>query len=230
MDAPQMEIERLKELLMVHSIQVEALTRLLMEKGGIRQDEFFRKLRKVQAEYQNGPGCRVEKIISGGQTGADQAALDAAIELGIPHGGSIPLGRKTEAGRLSDKYQLQELDTSSYPKRTEQNVTDSDGTLIMSHGALDSGSEYTSEMAEKHGKPWVHVDTKTMSDGTAMVLIQSWIDRNEIKVLNVAGPRASKDPQIYSMARRILKLTFQGHRKTEQGGPRWTGSGSSNKE
>jgi hypothetical protein len=220
MDATKMELERLKELLRVHSILVEALTRLLMEKGGIRQDEFFRRLRTVQAEYQDGPGCRVEKIISGGQTGADQAALDAAIELGIPHGGSIPLGRKTEAGRLPDKYQLQELDTSSYPKRTEQNVIDSEGTLIISHGALDSGSEYTMEMAEKHSKPWVHVDTKTMSDGVAMVLIQSWIDRNEIKVLNVAGPRASRDPQVYSMARRILKLTLQGHRKTEQGGPK----------
>jgi hypothetical protein len=220
MEAPQMELERLKELLKVHSIQVEALTRLLMEKGVIPQDEFFGKLRKVQTEYQDHHGRRVEKIISGGQTGADQAALDAAIELGLPHGGSIPLGRKTEAGRLSDKYQLQELDTSSYPKRTEQNVIDSDGTLIMSHGALDSGSEYTREMAEKHGKPWVHVDTKTMSDGAAMVLIQSWIDRNEIKVLNVAGPRASRDPQVYTIARRILKITFQGHRKTQQIGPK----------
>jgi Circularly permutated YpsA SLOG family len=220
MDAPQMELDRLKELLKVHSIQVEALTRLLMEKEFISQDEFFRELRKVQTEYQDHPGLHVEKIISGGQTGADQAALDAAIELGIPHGGSIPLGRKTEAGRLADKYQLRELDTSSYPKRTEQNVIDSDGTLIMSYGALDSGSEYTKEMAEKHGKPWVHVDTKTMSDGSAMVLIQSWIDRNEIKVLNVAGPRASRDPRIYSIARRILKIAFQGHRKTEKSGPK----------
>jgi hypothetical protein len=90
----------------------------------------------------------------------------------------------------------------------------------MSHGALDSGSEYTREMAEKHGKPWVHVDTKTLPDGAAMVLIQSWIDRNEIKVLNVAGPRASRDPQVYTIARRILKITFQGHRKPEQSRPK----------
>ena len=99
-------------------------------------------------------------------------------------------------------------------------MINSDGTLIMSHGELDSGSEYTKEMAKKHGKPWVHVDTKTTSDGAGMILIQSWIDRNEIKVLNVAGPRASKDPQIYAIARRILKMTFQEHRKPQQIGPK----------
>ena len=215
MEARETDLEQLKELLMVRSVQVEALTRLLVEKGVFRREEFLIKLRKVQTEYQGSPGCHVEKIISGGQTGADQAALDAAIELGIPHGGSIPLGRKTESGRLPDRYQLRELETSSYPKRTEQNVIDSDGTLIMFHGALDSGSEYTREMAEKHRKPWVQVDSKTVSEGAAMVLIQSWIDRNGIKVLNVAGPRASRDPQIYSIVRKILNLTFQGHRKAD---------------
>ena len=78
----------------------------------------------------------IDKIISGGQTGADRAALDVAIELGIPHGGWVPKGRKTEAGRLPAKYQLKEMPTDSYPERTEQNVLDSDGTLIISHGSL----------------------------------------------------------------------------------------------
>ena len=73
----------------------------------------------------------IKKIISGGQTGADRAALDVAIKLGIRHGGWIPKGRKTEDGPLSDKYQLQEMPTASYPARTEQNVIDSDGTLII---------------------------------------------------------------------------------------------------
>ena len=80
----------------------------------------------------------IKKIISGGQTGADQAALDVAIESGIPHGGWIPKGRKTENGRLPDKYQLKEMATSSYPKRTEQNIIDSHGTLIISNGKLIS--------------------------------------------------------------------------------------------
>jgi len=76
----------------------------------------------------------INKLISGGQTGADRAALDVAIELGTPHGGWIPKGRKTEDGRLPDKYQLKEMLTASYPKRTEQNVIDSHGTLIITYG------------------------------------------------------------------------------------------------
>ena len=95
----------------------------------------------------------ISKIISGGQTGADRAALDVAIELGISHGGWIPKGRKTERGPLPAKYQLTEMPTDSYPKRTEQNVVDSDGTLIISHGELTGGSDYTRMMAAKHGKP-----------------------------------------------------------------------------
>ena len=86
------------------------------------------------------------KIISGGQTGADRAALDVAIELDIPHGGWIPKGKKTEAGVIPDKYQLKEMPTASYPKRTEQNVIDSDGTLILTHGKLTGGSALTARM------------------------------------------------------------------------------------
>lgn len=85
----------------------------------------------------------LRKIISGGQTGADQAALDAAIAKGIPHGGSIPLDRMTEDGPLPEKYRLVELQTRSYPVRTEQNVIDADATIILSHGALTQGSLLT---------------------------------------------------------------------------------------
>jgi hypothetical protein len=104
----------------------------------------------------------IERIVSGGQTGADQAALDIAIELEIPHGGWVPKGRKTERGTLPAKYQLQEMPTNSYPKRTEQNVIDSDGTLIIVHGELSGGSEYTRKMAIKHNKPTCQ-DQKTSS-------------------------------------------------------------------
>ena len=88
----------------------------------------------------------VTKIISGGQTGADRAALDVAIKLGILHGGWIPKGRLTENGKLDDKYQLKEMDTANYNQRTEQNVIDSNGTLILSHGKLTGGSDYTQDM------------------------------------------------------------------------------------
>ena len=80
----------------------------------------------------------VKKIVSGGQTGADQAALDVAIELGIPHGGWIPKGRKTESGPLPEKYKLKEMPTAFYPKRTVQNVVDPDGTFVEFHGNIMS--------------------------------------------------------------------------------------------
>ena len=96
----------------------------------------------------------IKKIISGGQTGADQAALDAAIKLDIPHGGWIPKGKITENGPLSDKYQLDEMPTASYEERTEQNIIDSDGTLIVSHGRLTGGSALTRELAMENGKRW----------------------------------------------------------------------------
>jgi len=146
----------------------------------------------------------ITKIISGGQTGADRAALDVAIAHGIPHGGWIPKGRKTEAGRLSTKYQLQEMPTNSYPERTEKNVVDSDGTLIISHGNLTGGSEYTREMAKKHGKPWIHVDASKHSVDAAVEVIRAWVSGNQIKVLNVAGPRASKDAKIYGSTDTLL--------------------------
>jgi hypothetical protein len=92
----------------------------------------------------------IKKIISGGQTGTDRAALDAAIKLSIPHGGWIPKGQKGEDGPLPAKYKSQEMPTASYPKRTEKNVIDSDGTLIISRGKPTGGSDYTRKMALKN--------------------------------------------------------------------------------
>ena len=138
----------------------------------------------------------LQKIISGGQTGADRAALDVAIELDIPHGGWIPKGRKTEDGVLPDKYQLKEMPTASYPKRTEKNVLDSDGSLILSHGKLTGGSALTLKTAKQHHRPRLHVDLNKTIEFEAAQLIHSWIIRHGIRVLNVAGSRASKDPII----------------------------------
>jgi Circularly permutated YpsA SLOG family len=151
---------------------------------------------------------RLERIVSGGQTGADQAALDVAIELGIPHGGWVPKGRRTECGPLPEKYRLKEMPTDSYPKRTEQNVIDSDGTLIISHGDLREGSEYTRKMAAKHGKPWIHIDADKHSVEAAVQMIRTWVSGNDIEVLNVAGPPASKDAQIYTETKRILRAVL----------------------
>jgi len=137
----------------------------------------------------------IKKIISGGQTGPDRAALDAALHCGIEHGGAIPKGRRAENGVVPSIYLLDELSTTSYPARTERNILDSDGTLIVSHGRLSGGSALTRRLAEKHHRPVLHVN---LNKGEYPVQrVKLWIERNGIETLNVAGPRASKDPQIY---------------------------------
>jgi len=147
----------------------------------------------------------IKKIISGGQTGVDRAALDAAIRMGIPHGGWIPKGRLTEEGPLPDTYHLDEMKTDSYPERTEKNVEVSDGTLIISRGALTGGTEYTRKMVLKHGKQMLHIDLSLhASPLDAASLVSSWVEMQRIEILNVAGPRASKDPNIYVEALGIL--------------------------
>ena len=159
----------------------------------------------------------IEKIISGGQTGADRAALDVAIKMGIEHGGWIPKGRKAEDGPLSDKYQLQEMPTASYPKRTEQNVIDSDGTLIVARGKLTGGTDYTRQMALKHKKQLLGIDLDQTDLYNAASLVASWIKLRRIEILNVAGPRASKDRQIYSDVINILERAIQILRDEERG-------------
>lgn len=150
----------------------------------------------------------VSKIISGGQTGADRAALDVAVKLGITHGGWIPKGRLAEDGVLDEKYQLREMESAKYNLRTEQNVIDSNGTLIISHGPLTGGSEYTREIAIYHNRPWLHIDLNNTIAFQAAKKIRNWIAENEIKVLNVAGSRASKDPDIYKATTDILETAF----------------------
>ncbi len=136
----------------------------------------------------------------------DRAALDAAIELGIPHGGWLPKGRLAEDGPISDKYQVKEMPTDSYEARTEQNVIDSEGTLIISHGELTGGSAYTRKMTMKHNKPWYHANLNKLPTFQAAMIIEDWISKNGIETLNVAGPRHSKDPIIYGLVTVILEL------------------------
>ena len=154
----------------------------------------------------------IEKIISGGQTGADRAALDVAIKLGIPYGGWVPRGKITEEGSLPEKYQMQEMPTESYAARTEQNVIDSDGTLIICRGKPTGGSDYTREMALKHKKQLLHIDLNLTTSFDAASLVSSWIKLHQLKILNVAGPRASKDPNVYVDVFRILEWAFKIYR------------------
>lgn len=166
----------------------------------------------------------IVKIVSGGQTGADRAALDAAIKFGIPHGGWIPRGRLAEDGALPAAYALEETASRAYAERTEKNVTDSDGTLIVSRGELTGGSAYTREMAAKHRRPWLHVDLDQTTAFRAALEVRAWVLAEGIGVLNVAGPRASKDSRIYPDTFALLESVFylllsaQGSREARAAG------------
>lgn len=150
----------------------------------------------------------IQKIISGGQTGADQGALDAAIKLGLAHGGWIPKGRKTETGPLPISYKLKETSSSHYSKRTKLNVEDSDGTLIVSHGKLSGGSAYCRTVAQKHGKPLMHIDLNRTAAFPAALTAKKWVLTHAIRFLNVAGPRASKDPSIYQTVFNLVETLY----------------------
>lgn len=152
----------------------------------------------------------VTRIVSGGQTGADRGALDAALALGIEHGGYCPRGRRAEDGSIPAHYQLRETDSRDYAVRTERNIIESDGTLIVSFGPLTGGSALTRRLARKHRKPVLHIE---LDRGIAAALapdsIRSWLRAHDIATLNVAGPRASHAPAIADAVHQLLLAVFR---------------------
>jgi hypothetical protein len=144
----------------------------------------------------------LNRIISGGQTGVDRAALDVALTLGIPCGGWCPQGRKAEDGPLPERYPLRETPWDGYPQRTEWNVRDSDGTLILHTGAPDRGTALTIALAQRRGRPCLEID---LTEGSPAERVREWVETNGIDVLNVAGPRESSTPGIYAAATRFLR-------------------------
>ena len=151
------------------------------------------------------------KIISGGQTGADQGALDGARMCNFPYGGAVPAGRRTEAGPLPVDYQMEELPSAHYPVRTRKNVEDADGTLIVSHGQLTGGSLLTRQIAEENGRPCIHIDFTRNNHNSALKTVREWLNKWSIQVLNVAGPRQSSDPAIYDRTRRLVIDLLSGY-------------------
>ena len=142
------------------------------------------------------------QITSGGQTGADRSALDWAIANGIPHGGWCPKGRKAEDGRIPDDYRLQETASAHYQERTEKNVVDSDGTVVFTMSSkLEGGSRLTVKLAQQHRKPWLHIHGHTPQPA---MLLTSFIQGHRIRRLNVAGSRASKEPDIGHFVQEVL--------------------------
>lgn len=134
----------------------------------------------------------LQKIVSGGQTGADRAGLDAAIEAGIPVGGYCPKGRMAEDGIVPERYPLIELTKGGYKARTEKNVVESDGTLIFNVGKLTGGTKLTVKYAVKHCRPFLVVQ---LDENPHPETVTQWLEGNDILTLNVAGPRESKFPQ-----------------------------------
>lgn len=144
------------------------------------------------------------KIISGGQTGVDQGALDAAIQLGIPHGGWCPKGRRSEAGPIPEKYQLEESTSSHYGDRTRMNIRDSDGTLIVVEAGkkIGPGTKLTIEMGKQFRKPVLVYFIGRVEQEPSQ--IEGWIKARGISVLNIAGSRESGNPGIQEKTRALL--------------------------
>jgi len=144
----------------------------------------------------------VAKVVSGGQTGVDEAALRVALVLGIPHGGWCPRGRINELGVISSQFCLSETASAESDQRTEWNVRDSDATLILSRKSrLEGGTELTEKFAKAWNRPCYVVAGERKDSSEA---IRNLLTRNPIRTLNIAGPRESEDPGIGSWAQDIL--------------------------
>ena len=150
----------------------------------------------------------LKKIISGGQTGVDQAALTVAMELNVPHGGWCPRGRRCETGRIPEQYQLSEMPSDDYPARTRQNVMDSDGTLIFYRQRLAGGTRLTYDFAKSVHRPVLLIALGQPSSAESLA---SWITQHQIAVLNIAGPREGSESGIFEEVKIVLtELLHEG--------------------
>ena len=150
---------------------------------------------------------QIQKIISGGQTGVDRAALDAAIKLQIPCGGFCPKGRLAEDGMIPDFYPLIEHSSSSYPARTKRNIVESDATLVLKRETLTRGTSLTIKLCKELRKPCSVINMSIITEGELPLMVNGfkvWLLLHQIKTLNVAGPRESSTQGIYSQAYSLL--------------------------
>ena len=151
-----------------------------------------------------------QKIVSGGQTGADRGALEAALALGRPCGGWCPKGRRAEDGRIPDRYPLQEHESRAYQARTEANVLDSDGTLVFTRGKPSGGTALTIRLAQQHKKPLLVVSLDGAVQPEAVAAhIRRWGETHRVRVLNVAGPRESEKPGMQRAVEIVMRRVFE---------------------
>ena len=156
----------------------------------------------------------VKKIVSGGQTGVDRAAIDVAIFLGLEHGGWCPLGRRAEDGVIPLTYQLQETTTKNYAARTIRNVLDSDGTLVLYRQSISGGTGLTCNKANQYDRPLLCLDLSEEPDQELRwehhcSALKNWLQQKNIQVLNVAGPRESTQPGIAKQTEHFLLAALQ---------------------
>ena len=158
------------------------------------------------------------KIISGGQTGVDRAALDIALRHGIECGGWCPAGRLDEFGRIPDRYPVQESEAGGFTERTLQNVKDSDGTVVMYPRGLRGGTERTVRFCVELNRPHQLIDALSVATEEAAKLIADFVRKNRIGILNVAGPRQSEWPEGYAYASRALEIFVTSCSRRPAGG------------
>jgi hypothetical protein len=156
------------------------------------------------------PELREITIVSGGQTGADRAALDFAIEHDIPHAGWCPRGRPAEDGAIPPQYRLSETPLRKYSQRTEWNVRDSDATVVFSiwpHPA--GGTALTLAVARRLEKPWLHLCQNSASIAESAMRLLAFLDEHRVRRLNIAGPRASQEPEVGGFVRDVLQAALK---------------------
>ena len=156
----------------------------------------------------------VRRVVSGGQSGVDRAALDVALELGVPCGGWCPRGRRAEDGPIPESYPLHETPSAAYPERTARNVRDSEGTLVITRGKPRGGTALTVSLARRAGRPVLVVD---LERGADLERVRAFLSENAIRTLNVAGPRESEAPGIHDQAAALLRELLSA---TSGDGPR----------
>jgi hypothetical protein len=153
----------------------------------------------------------LQRIISGGQTGADRAALDFAIAHRLPHGGWCPRGRWAEDGIIPRRFRLAETPDANPAQRTEWNVRDSDGTVIFSLGPrLIGGSRKTAWFARRYAKPWLHLSRARRGPAATAAVLAGFLADYRVNVLNVAGPRQSGEPRVGRFVREVLERIYRG--------------------
>jgi hypothetical protein len=150
----------------------------------------------------------IRKLISSGQTGVELAALDAAIKLGIDHGGWTARGKRNALGPIREIYRLNEVDAVGFQAAVEQNVKSADGTLLVTRGVKSPRTQYAVEMSLKHQRQLLHVDLSQNASFEAASLISSWGSLQKIKTAFVTGPQADRDPPIYAQIMKILETAF----------------------